>query len=428
MTSHSSAKARGLSRIGAAWSGLDSDLKRLILTGFTEVIAVNLYASVLMPYYRSLGFGSQTAGVLTSVLQVVGAVVAVFAGLMADSVGRKKMYVAGQLLRCTAAGLLLLTRSYAGLVLVSVVRGLAIIQSPAQSAIFAAYTRKQNRGTMLGLYQTFSQLASVLGPLAAGIIADRFGVTRSFGAGLILACAAVALAVPLKERAAAAEPEHPAPAGARPAPQPVGELAPREPLLGRVARMFKENRPVVLSSLLAASVVNGLGNGAAGILLPFTIMDRFSSAYTTVSASASVAALGSMLVLLIGGRIADVRGRRGLILVSGSILPLLMLSILVATSLWQLFALIIFLTMIGNVASPAMSAVNVEAVSERDRATFAGFQMGLNSAGVALGSVCAGIGYRLSSNWSWVAVIVMFALQPPLYAIALPKATNEQTS
>jgi MFS family permease len=427
VTSYSSAKARGFSRIGAAWSGLDSDLKRLILTGFTEVIAVNLYASVLMPYYRSLGFGSQTAGVLTSVLQVVGAVVAVFAGLMADSVGRKKMYVAGQLLRCTAAGLLLLTRSYAGLILVSVIRGLAIIQSPAQSAIFAAYTRKENRGTMLGLYQTFSQLASVLGPLAAGVIADRFGVTRSFGAGLILACAAVALAVPLKERAAAAEPEHPA-AGAPPAPQPVGELAPREPLLGRVARMFKENRPVVLSSLLAASVVNGLGNGAAGILVPFTIMDRFSSAYTTVSASASVAALGTMLVLLIGGRIADVRGRRGLILVSGSILPLLMLSILLATSLWQLFALIIFLTMIGNIASPAMSAVNVEAVSERDRATFAGFQMGLNSAGVALGSVCAGIGYRLSSNWSWVAVIVVFALQPPLYAIALPKGTNEQTS
>lgn len=420
MTPYSSAKARGLSRIGAAWSGLDSDLKRLILTGFTEVTAVNLYASVLMPYYRSLGFGSQTAGVLTSVLQVVGAVVAVFAGLMADSVGRKKMYVAGQLLRCTAAGLLLLTRSYAGLVLVSVIRGLAIIQSPAQSAIFAGYTRKENRGTMLGLYQTFSQLASVLGPLAAGVIADRFGVTRSFGAGLILACAAVALAVPLKERAAAA--------GAPPAPQPVGELAPGEPLLGRVARMFKENRPVVLSSLLAASVVNGLGNGAAGILVPFTIMDRFSSAYTTVSASASVAALGTMLVLLIGGRIADVRGRRGLILVSGSILPLLMLSILVATSLWQLFALIIFLTMIGNIASPAMSAVNVEAVSERDRATFAGFQMGLNSAGVALGSVCAGIGYRLSPNWSWVAVIVVFALQPPLYAIALPKATNEQTS
>ena len=79
-----------LARIASAYSGLTIDLRRLLIVGFVEIMAVNFYASLLMPYYRSLGYGSEVAGVLTSVIQVVGAVIAVGAGFMADNLGRKK--------------------------------------------------------------------------------------------------------------------------------------------------------------------------------------------------------------------------------------------------------------------------------------------------------------------------------------------------
>ena len=412
-----------------AWTSMDWNLKRLMLVSFVESLAVTLYASVLMPYYRSLGFASDTAGVLTSIIQVVSAVSGVAAGFMADSLGRKRLYTAGQLLRCLAAALLLTTRSYAGLVAVSVVRGIAIIQSPAQSAMLASYTRKETRGTHYGIVQTVGMAAQVIGPLAAGLMADRFGVKAAFGSGFLLACLAVLVALPLKDKGPGTE------NGARADASPDGtavvqESAPvrRESPWARIVRMMRENRPVVLCCLFGATILNGLANGATNIVLPFTIMDRFSSAYTTVSSSQAVGSIGTMLVLLIGGRIADVYGRRRLILSSGASFPLLMLGLFLVQSLWQLFALIIVLTMIGNISSPAMSAVYMEAVGESDRATFAGLQLGLNSAAMALGMIGSGVGYKFSPTATWVAIILAFALQLPLYAAAIPGTKSARAS
>jgi DHA1 family multidrug resistance protein-like MFS transporter len=412
-----SGPVNGLTRaLSSAKTALPVDLRRLVLIGFVEISAVNFYVSILMPYYRSLGYGSEVAGVLTSVLQVVGALVAVGAGFMADTLGRKKLYVAGQLFRCAAAGLLMVTRSYAGLVLISVMRGMAGIQSPAQSAILASHTRRQNRATLYGLLQTASQAASVVTPLAAGYLADRFGVMASFGTGLLLASVAVIIAIPLKEGAneeSSCQVERPVASEQTPVAA--------ESVQARVVRMFKENRPAALYALLGASLINGLTNGATNILLPFMVMDRFSSAYTTVSSASSFSALGTMLVLLIGGRIADLRGRRGLVLVSGFIFPVLMIGLFAVNALWQLFTILVLITMAANIGSPAISAVYMEAVGDRDRATFAGLQMSLNNAGMALGSVAAGIGYKLNPTWSWIVVIALFASQLPLYAVAIPR-------
>ncbi len=174
-------------------------------------------------------------------------------------------------------------------------------------------------------------------------------------------------------------------------------------------------------ALLTSTLVNGLANGATNIPLPFMIMDRFSSTYSAVSGSQTFSSLGTMLVLLVGGRIADLRGRRGIVLVSCLGGPLLMTSIFLANSVWQLFFVLLLITMIGNISSPAIGASYMEAVGQKDRATFAGLQTGLNSAGVALGSIAAGIAYKASNTWSWLAVIAMFAMQAPLYALAIPK-------
>jgi MFS family permease len=424
MSTYAEARKSGLSWLSAAWTTADPNLKRIVAVNFIEALSVSLYASVLMPYYRSLGYGSQVAGALTSVLQVVAAVVGVAAGFLADSLGRKRLFTAGQLLRCAAAGLLLVTRSYAGLVLVSAVRGLAVVQSPAQSAMMASYTRRENRGTLYGLASTVGMVAQVTGPLVAGIIADRSGVKTAFGAGLALACLAVFAALPLRERPAVAQAD-PSPLNAIPVASPDPSADSRDPVekpWSRVARMFREGRPVVLTSLFLTAVLNGMGNGAANILLPFTIMDRFSSAYTTVASSQSVGSVGTMLVLLIGGRIADVYGRRGLVLTSSAIFPILMLGLFMVGSLWQLFAVLILITMVGNISSPAIGAVQMEAVGERDRATFAGLHLGLNSAGMALGMVGGGIAYKMSPDLAWMAVIALFALQLPLYALAIPRA------
>jgi MFS family permease len=172
---------------------------------------------------------------------------------------------------------------------------------------------------------------------------------------------------------------------------------------------------------MIVAVINGLGNGVFNIALPFTIMDRFSSAYTAVSSASAAASLGTMLVLLIGGRIADRSGRRGIILITVCLEPIMILGMFLSNSLWQLLMFLILTTMVGNSASPAINAVLLEAVPDRDIATFGGLWQGLNSAGFALGAFAAGVSYGLSPTLTRMAPLALFLAQFPMYAIAIPK-------
>lgn len=399
---------------------MDPTMRLIMLIGFVEMTAVNFYVSVLMPYYKNLGYGSDAAGILTSILQIVSAAVLIGAGFAADRLGRKRLYIAGQIMRCLVAGTLLVTRNFAGLVVVSVLRGLASVQTPAQQAIIAGYTHKSSRATTFALQQTLSHLASFVVPVAAGAMADKMGVRVPFIIGLTLAVAATLLGLRVRDSGDIRDSaEESCPAEAAPAARPSNK-APRrsadasidpEPssYFARVRRIFAENDGRALWLLLGAGVANGLANGATNIMLPYTIMDRFSSAYTVVSSMQAALALGTMLVLLIGGRIADTRGRKGIVAVSSVLFPLAMIGLFFVRSIWQMYAVLLLVTMLGNISSPAITAVHLEIVGKNDRASFSGLSSGITSASLAAGSALAGFVYHWNSDVAWAAVIVLFA-------------------
>lgn len=410
--------AAELKRPAALWREADPGLRRLIFVSFIEMLSVNAYFSLIVPFAKTLGLDSSAVGGLSSILQIVSALVAVGAGVLADRAGRKRLYVAGQFVRLAITLALLTTRSYFGLVLVFVFRGLATIQSPAQQAMTASLTRRDNRATMLGLSQTLSQLAAVIMPLASGAIADRYGARVSFLISGVLAVIAIIIGTGLRERPASEAVAAP-PTGNPAAAQPTANSA-NEPLAARIRHMFSGKRGTVLALLMAVTAVNGLCNGAVNILLPYTIMDRFSSAYTVVASAGSLMALGTMFVLLVGGRLADLGGRRKMIMTSGVIFPLIFLPVLFIKQYWQLALILTLTNMVGNISSPAVGAIYMEAVEDQDRGMFAGVQMSLNAAGMALGSLISGFAYKLSPNGAWVGVIALWFLQIVFFHFAVP--------
>ncbi len=397
-------------RLVSYWTSLDYNLRLIMVIGLIEAASVNGYIAVLMPYYRALGFDSKIVGSFNSVQNMVGMVLGMAGGLLADTFGRKRMYMLGQLARTLAVTLLLMTGSFTGLIIIAVLRGMATIQFPAQSALLAGYTSRRNRATMLGVFQTLAQLAAVVAPIVAGIGAEVYGVKVPFAAALILSVSAVFLAIPLKERTGHTLKEA----------QQESERA-RPPFASRLVQMFSGPRRWILTLLLLASLVNGTANGATNIILPFTVMDRFSSAYTAMSNVQAFFALGTMLVLLLGGRLADVKGRRTVVMTSGVVFPVLMCGVLFVRSLWQLCLVGMLITMAGNISSPAIGAAYMEAVEEKDRATFAGLHLGLNSLGMALGSFLGGFSYALNPLGSWIWVIALFSSQVIVYHIVLPR-------
>lgn len=392
-------------------------IRLLLVLGFLESTAVIFYTSVLIPYYRSLGYGPETAGILNSVLQIASAVTFTVSGFAADRLGRKKLFTAGQLMRCVVAGSLLFTKSYLGFVLIHVFRGLSTMQSPAQDAIVAECTESSTRATSFAFVDTLHQLAGFSAPILAGTIADRYGVRVPFSIGLAVACVTVIMGLGVKEaknKLVFENPRERSPGGATEGhPSSGGSRS----LLSQIRDMFTNNRADVLYPLLAANVIAGIGNGTVNILLPFTIMDRFSDTYTAVSGIQAAASLGTMLVLLVGGRLADLHGRRRVIL-ANLILPIAILSVFAVTSLWQMYAVILVATLVGNLSSPAIRALHLEVVSQGDRASFSGLTSGLSAVGVALGSAMAGFCYKWTPNGAWILDILMFALSGILFVLA----------
>lgn len=404
--------------VRSIFKAMDPAIRLLLVIGFLETTAFIFYTSVLMPYYRTLGFGPEVAGILNSVLQVSSAVTLLISGFAADRLGRKRLYIGGQLMRCIVAGSLLFTKSYWGFVAIHVVRGLGSMQSPAQNAIVAEYSDRSTLATSFAFVDTLAQFAAVCAPILAGAVADKYGVKVPFTIGLTLATVAVILGLGIKETksgATSAEPAKPSPSTAKTADRnPSGQT---KSFLSQISDMFTHNSPVALYLLLAANLVSGLANGTVGIILPFTIMDRFSDTYTAVSAVQTAAALGTMLVLVLGGRLADLYGRRRVIMTS-LILPPTIALVFGATSIWQMYAVIMVVTLIGNLSSPAIRALHLEVVRQGDRASFSGLSSGLSSVGYALGSVLAGFCYKWSPNGAWIVDIILFTLSGVLFVMA----------
>ena len=73
--------SRPLHRIKAFWTTLEAGMHRLIAVGMIEALAISLFVSLLVPWYKSLGYDSTTQGWLRFVLQITSAVVAAAGGI-----------------------------------------------------------------------------------------------------------------------------------------------------------------------------------------------------------------------------------------------------------------------------------------------------------------------------------------------------------
>jgi len=93
------------------------------------------------------------------------------------------------------------------------------------------------------------------------------------------------------------------------------------------------------------------------------------------------------------------------------------------------YAVLLLITMVGNISSPAMQALNIEVVEPKYLATWSGFLMCASSLGMGVGSILGGFMYRLNPDLAWIVTVILFALSVVCYYFVLkPKPTLEQIS
>ncbi|HLF75897.1 MAG TPA: MFS transporter [Dehalococcoidia bacterium] len=172
--------------------------------------ALNTNSVVLVPYYEEIGFSSSVAASAMSAYGFASVSTRLVWGYVADRFTVRRAMIFQGCATGLAALLLLQIEGRASLYLVSALQGTLLSGFPTLSSlVWPTFFGRRHLGSIVGVTQLFSTIASASGPLLAGFIFDSTGTYETtvwmlFGAWLI--CAAIIFAVrPAREPTLVAE-------------------------------------------------------------------------------------------------------------------------------------------------------------------------------------------------------------------------------
>ncbi len=152
-------------------------------------------ATVPLFAVAALNAGPESAGWALAVFAAANAVALTFSGRLADSLGRKPMMISGLLVTGHRdGGHRLHARPAAGSSLATAVAGIGSgLLGPAQQAAMAdVIGNERSGGRVLAVFQMTADSGAIIGPVLAGLLADRLGYGWAFGVtgGVLVAAAA----------------------------------------------------------------------------------------------------------------------------------------------------------------------------------------------------------------------------------------------
>lgn len=174
----------------------DATYRAALISNFTKGWAVFGVRMSLIPLFvtEALRQEAALAGVALSVFAAGNVAVLMIAGRVADAIGRRPPMIAGLLIAAGGTIWLGFTTAVPAFLAASLIAGIGTgIFQPPQSAAVADVIGVQGKGgPVLAAFQMAADIGAILGPLAAGLLADQLSFSAAFGVtGAIAAVAAV---------------------------------------------------------------------------------------------------------------------------------------------------------------------------------------------------------------------------------------------
>ena len=378
---------------------LPRNARTLIAISTVNSLALVGVGSLVNPYLRNLGMSAAFVGLYFAVSAVVQGGASFVGGFLADSFGRKRIWLIGKTFQIGAYLLLAAGLRGSAILIVAALSGLSQIGSGAYSALQADSAHARWRATFIAVVQTANSLIGAVAPLAGGMIADRYGARWAFAAVLPLLLLVGGLISGLEDTAAGRRPR------VVPAHMPASEVAAagRRPWHVAVRAKLSDLAEGIVNGpfrrtavvMLVYSLLNGASNGIIQIALPLLLRDRFAMGYAGIGGIQAAVALGSAMTMIVGARLADRHGRRRMMVGATAIGAMLFWTIPFLASAPQLYLLVFMIGLAANSANGAYGATMMECVAVRSRASFGGMIQGLSALGMALGSLGAGLTYSV---------------------------------
>jgi DHA1 family multidrug resistance protein-like MFS transporter len=130
-----------------------------------------------------LGAGPATAGLALAVFAVGNAMALTFSGRLADSVGRRPLVVAGLTVAGLAIAAIGFIDSVPAFVAASVIAGFGsgLLGPAQQAAVGDIIGNDRTGGKVLAVFQMGTDAGAIIGPVLAGMLADRLNYAWAFG-------------------------------------------------------------------------------------------------------------------------------------------------------------------------------------------------------------------------------------------------------
>ena len=300
-------------------------------------------------------------GILLSVYGFVNSGLQPFAGALSDRLGKRKLLIMTglALMAIGTLGFILATR-FVDLLLLRILQGAGIaLTVPAAMALMAEITVRESRGGAMGVYTTLRLVGFTAGPLAGGFLQVRYGFDLAFVVGAVflgLAMVIVQLWVKDVKREDAAE----------------------------IKRKFKLiDKSMLSAGLLSAAFATFLMGSAFSMVT--TLENEFISKLGINALGFGVAfsslMAGRLLLQLPAGHLADVIGRKPVVLIGLGLMAPITALLGEVTMLWELVAL----RVLQGIATAAIAAPAFAVAGDLSKAGGEGRQMSLVTIGFGLG-------------------------------------------
>jgi MFS family permease len=162
------------------------DVGLLIFLFFVITFSMaNIYGTFSLLGYKHYNLSNQQIGYLFGIMGIISSIVqGGFIKLISTKVSEKMMIIIGTFLMIFGLGLLPYGYNFLGLAIVISIQacGTGILQ-PTVLSMISKYSSEKEQGAILGINQSLSALARVLGPLWGGFSFDYFGYQFPFLTG-----------------------------------------------------------------------------------------------------------------------------------------------------------------------------------------------------------------------------------------------------
>jgi len=354
-----------------AVAGFSREVQVVIVASFFVALGFGIIFPAIPVFVRSFGVNNTAVGLVVSAFAFARFSSGMISGRMVDRFGERNVYSFGVLMVSFFTVLAGLAQNYPQLLSFRAAGGLgSSMFSVASSSLIYRATTDANRARALSAFQGSFLIGGISGPAIGGALATISLRAPFFAYAIMLAIAGVIGYIYLGRAEAARD---------------KSKIKIEEPVTFKEAFQI----PAYRIALALSFIIGWAFFGMRSSILPLFVTESLDSTAAVVGIGFAIGALIQGLFLFRSGKASDLKGRRYVILLGGSIFMAGILGLTFSFNIWMFLISMAILGVGGAYLSTAPGAVVGDVIKGKGGRVIGIFQMS-GDAGMIIGPIVVG--------------------------------------